>query len=302
MRVATNTVSEAMLRQIQQLTTDQAKLQQQVASGRRITNPEDDPAAVGRVLTLQSEQRQLAQYTNNASRALMLAQSSYAGLKGLKTVSDRANELATLGTGAMNPEQLEAYAIELDQLIEQGLQHANSKLGGDYLYAGTAIDTPPFTATRDVNGQITAVTYGDGSPAYIQQSEIALSEATSVAPSTTGNTNQGIAGMLNAMISLRNALASGDTNAVRAAQPALATGEDVVIGAIAHIGGIQTRIEAAQEQLADGVTNLASLVSAESSLDLPTAIVRLSQTQTAYQAALASTSKVMTLSLLDYIR
>lgn len=297
MRIASNTVSDAMLRQIQQLTVDQAKLQQQVGSGRRITNPEDDPAAVGRVLLLQSEQRQLAQYSSNASRALTLAQSSYAGLKGLKSISDRVNELATLGTGAMSNEQMEAYAIELDQLIEQGLQLANSQSGGDYLFAGTAVSAAPFAETR-VDGKIDTVNYvGNSSQAPIQ-----LSEATSVAPSTSGTTNDGIEAMLNAMVALRKALEDGDPAAVRAAQPALVTGEDVIIGAMADVGGIQTRIEAAKKQQADGVTNLAALVSSESSLDLPTAVVELNQIQTAYQAALATTSKVMNLSLLDYIQ
>lgn len=302
MRIASNTTSDAMLRQIQQLMGEQAKLQQQVGSGRRITQPEDDPAAVGRVLNLQSEQRELAQYASNSNQALMLAQSSFAGLQGLKKVSDRANELATLGTGAMSPEAMQAYAIELDQLIEQGLQLANTKAGGDFIFAGTAIDTPPFTATRDADGRITSVTYGDGSAAYSQQAAIPLSEATSVSASTSGTANAGFATMLNSMVALRTALNAADTTAVRAAQPGLVDGEDVIIGAMADIGGIQTRIEAARAQQADGVTNLEALVSAESSLDLPTAIVKLNQTQTAYQAALASTAKVMNLSLLDYIQ
>src|SRR5882724_3902260 len=102
MRIASNTVNDAMLRQIQQLMGDQAKLQLQVSSGRRITQPEDDPAAVGRVLNLQTEQRQLAQYADNTARALTLSQTSYSGLQGLKKVSDRAGELATLGTGALS--------------------------------------------------------------------------------------------------------------------------------------------------------------------------------------------------------
>lgn len=306
MRIASNTVSDAMLRQIQQLTTDQAKLQQQVGSGRRITDPEDDPAAVGRILNLQSEQRQQTQFASNASRALTLAQASYSGLKSLKTISDRANELATLGTGAMSPESMAAYATEMNQLIEQGLQIANGKSGNDFLYAGTAVDSTvamptPFVATT-VAGQITAVTYGDGSAAYSTQARIPLSEATSVTPSTSGATNQGIADFINAMITLRDALNSGNTTAVSAAQPALVAGEDGIITAMADNGGIQSRIEAAQSLQADSVSSLESRISDESSVDLPTTIVKLTQTQTAYQAALASMTKVMNLSLLDYLQ
>jgi len=298
MRLASNTVSDAMIRQIQQLMGDQAKLQLQVSSGRRITQPEDDPAAVGRVLNLQSEQHQLAQYSNNASRALSLSQSSYSGLQGLKRVSDRVGELATLGTGALSPDAMGIYGTEVDQLLEQALQLGNSKSGGDYLYGGTAVDAPPFVATRDAAGKITSIVYNGNT----SQASIPLSEATSVTPSTSGATNTGIGQFLTSMIALRDSLTSGDASAVRAVQPNLLLGENTIISAMADSGGIQTRIEAAQAQQLDRTQSLESLVSTESSVDLPTTIVKLNQAQTAYQAALSSAAKVMNLSLLDYIK
>ena len=159
MRIASNSVSDSMVRQIQQLTSDQAKLQLQVSTGRRITQPEDDPAAVGRVLGLQSEQRQVQQFGANTDRALALAQTSYSGLQGLKKISDRAGELATLGTGAHGADAIKSYATETDQLIEQAVQLANTQSGGDYIYGGTAVDAPPFDVVRDSSGSITSVTY-----------------------------------------------------------------------------------------------------------------------------------------------
>jgi flagellar hook-associated protein 3 FlgL len=287
-----------MIRQIQQLTGEQAKLQLQVSTGRRITQPEDDPTAVGRVLTLQSEKRQIGQYASNAIRAQTLAQTSFSGLQGLKKVSDRAGELATLGTGAMSTDAMNAYATEVEQLLEQALQLANSRAGSDYIFAGTAVDAPAFSATRDADNNITTLTF-DGNTS---QAVIPLSEATSVSPSTSGTTNQGIGDFLNHLVALRDALTAGDIDAVRAVQPGLTDDEDMLIAAMADNGGIQTRIEAAQVQQQDRATNIETLISNETSVDLPTTIVRLNQTNTAYQAALASASKIMNLSLLDYIR
>jgi len=101
MRVSSNTVSDGIIRQIQQLSSQQAKLQSQVASGQRISQPEDDPAAVSRVLNLESERRQISQFGKNADNALAIAQASFSGLQGIKKISDRAGELATLGTGVL---------------------------------------------------------------------------------------------------------------------------------------------------------------------------------------------------------
>ncbi len=297
MRISSNTLSDAMVRQIQQLTSDQAKLQTQVATGRRITQPEDDPAAVGRVLNLQSDQRQIAQFGANADRALTLAQTSYSGLQGLKKISDRAGELATLGTGALGTDAVKAYATETDQLIEQAVQLANTQSGGDYIYGGTAVAAPPFTITRDADGVITSVVYAGNTA----QASIPLSETSSVSPSTNGATNTGIAGFIANLIALRDALKTGSTSAVSGTQAGLATTEDTIITAMADNGGIQTRIEAAQAQQQERTSNIAALVSNETAADLPSTIVKLNQTQTAYQAALASAAKIMNLSLLDYI-
>ena len=298
MRISSNNVADAIVRQIQNLSNQQAKLQNQVSTGQRISQPEDDPAAVGRVLNLESESRQLAQFGSNASRALELAQVSASGLQGLKKISDRAGELGTLGTGVLGADGMKTYASEADQLIEQALQFANTRSNGDYIYAGTKTDSPPFTATRDANGQITSVAYsGDAASATIP-----LSESASVSPTTDGTTNAGFANFLNGLVALRDALNSGTVANVTAAQPALASSEDVLVSAIADNGGVQTRIEAAQSQQADRATSLTGLISHETDADLPSTIVKLNQTQTAYQAALASAAKIMNQSLLDYIK
>lgn len=297
MRISNSSISDAMVRQLQQLTADQSKLQMQVSTGRRITQPEDDPAAVGRVLTLQTEQRQLEQYSDNAGRALSLAQESFSGLQGLKKVSDRAGEIATLGSGAMSADALSSYAIEADELLEHALQLGNSRSGTDYIYGGTKVDAPPFVAIRDLSGKITSVTYNGNAT----QAAIPLSETTTVAPSTSGTTNSGIGDFITNLIALRDALSSGNTANVRTTQQGVLDGEDTIVAAMATNGGMQTRIEAAQAQHEDRAASLESLISDESSVDLPTTIVKLNQTQTAYQAALASAAKIMNLSLLDYI-
>jgi flagellar hook-associated protein 3 FlgL len=298
MRIATNSISDGIISQIQQLTSQQTKLQSEISSGQRISQPEDDPAAVGRVLNLESEGRQIAQYGSNAARALEMAQASFSGLSAIKKVSDRAGELASLGTGVLGTTAMQAYATETNQLIEQAVQAANTRFNGNYIYAGTAVDAPPVTVTRDSSGQITSVSYAGNSA----QAAIPLSEATSVTPSTDGATNAGLSTFINNLVSLRDALNSGDPAAVTAAQPGLTASEDLIISAIADNGGVQMRIEASQSQQADRTTSVNQLISSETSADLPSTIVKLNQTQTAYQAALQSATIIMKLSLLDYIR
>ena len=298
MRVTNTTLSENIVRQIQQLGTNQAKLQTQVATGQRIFRPEDDPTAVGRVLNLESEQREIAQYLSNADRALEITQASFAGLQQLKKISDRASEIGTLGAGALSADASRAYASEVNQLLEQTLQFANTKFRNDYIFAGNRVDSAPFVATRDASGSITGVAYaGSGEPAAIQ-----LSENASISPGATSGTNGDIGDFLNSLVALRDALATQNSTDLTTAQTNLATAEDELVSALASHGGIQTRIEANRAQQQDRADNLEVLVSAEVDADLPSTIVRLTQTQTAYQAALQSAANIMRISLLDYIR
>lgn len=298
MRISSQTVSDAIVRQIQQLGNQQAKLQTQVATGQRIFNPEDDPSAVGRVLNLETESRAIEQYSRNVDRALEVSQSTYSSLQQLKKVSDRAGELATLGAGVLGNDAAAAYASEVDQLIEQAVQLGNSKLRNDYLFAGTATDAPPYSVTRNGDGRITSVAYTGNS----DRAEIVLSEATSINPGSTGTTNEGIEAFLNSLIALRDALRVNDSAAVTAVQADLTTGEDLIINSLAEHGGVQSRIEATQALLDRRADDIETLISSETDIDLPEYIVRLSQSQTAYQAALQSGANIMRLSLLDYIR
>lgn len=298
MRISTNTVQETIVRQIQQLGGQTSKLQNQVATGQRILSADEDPAATARVLNHQSELRRVDQFDTNATRAIEISQATFAGLKDVKEISDRSTELATLGRSPTSPDALLAYSSEVNQLIEQLLQVGNTRLGNDYLFAGTAVDAAPFTATRDASGNVTAVTY-DGN---MSVASIPLSEVASVSPSASPDTNLALRDLLNELVSLRDALATNDSAGIATSQDNLINAEDAFVTALASTGAVQTRIEVNRAQQQTRGDSLVELIGRETTVDLPDAIVRLNQSQVAYQASLQSAANIMKISLLDYIR
>ena len=298
MRVPTNSFSGTLVSQLQKLTSRQAGLQNQVATGQRITNPSDDPAAIARVLKLQGEKREIQQFARNNDRALNVSQSSFAAIEQMKHQSDRAGEIAVLGTGTTSPDAYRAYASETDQMIEQALQTVNTKYGGEHLFGGTKSDVAPFTAARDVNGKITSITYTGAA----NGAEIRISEGAKLSPFTSGAENQKFADFVNNLVSLRDALSSSSGAAVQAARPGLETSENDFLVTLSGIGAKQGRLEADRTQNEARFGELEKLTSAETDVDLPSAVVKLTQAQTAYQAALESGSKILNMSLLDYIR
>lgn len=287
-----------MLAQVQTVSERQSRLQTQVATQQRIFQPEDDPAAVGRYLTLDAERRQITQYITNSDYALDLTQATYSGIQAIKKLSDRAGELATLGAGSISADASTAYAAEVDQLLEQALLQVNSRLRNDYIFAGTAVDTPPFSATRDAAGKITGVSYVGNST----QTSVQISDTASIAPGSTGDTNTKLGDFINHLVQLRDALNSGSTANVSAAQSLLEGDEDNIVSAMSENGAVQLRIEVSQSQSKERLANVNTLISGETSVNLPEAITKLSQASLAYEAALQSMSQIMKVSLLDYVR
>ena len=108
--------------------------------------------------------------------------------------------------------------------------------------------------------------------------------------------------MINQLVALRDALKNADGAAIATSQSDLLTSEDLLVSALADNGAVQLRIEVQKNQQQTRGDNLVALVSSETAADLPDSIVRLNQSQTAYQAALQSAASIMRISLLDYIK
>src|SRR5260221_98187 len=293
MRVTANSFPDSLINQLNELSQRQQRLQNQAATGQRIQLPEDDPAAMGRVLNLQTEAKSVAQFQNNIASLTETAQSTYGVMTGLKKVLDRASELATLADGTKSPAELKLFATELTQLIKQGVQLTQTKDRGDYLLSGTRSDQAPFVMTTDADGNVTSVTYQGNQSA--PQSEIAEGVTMSahiVGANPTGSGPRGLitdsrfgADLFNHLISLQNHLLAGDTASVaNTDRAALANDEENLVAHLGNNGAVQARLEASAAVAASRGDALEKSGSKEADADLTQNFVHLSQTPNAYQA------------------
>ncbi len=311
MRVSANTFSDTLITQLNNLSVRQQRLQNQAATGQRVRLPEDDPVALRRVLDMQSEFSSNGQYTKNIDRQLELAQASYNGIKSLKTISDRASEIATQVDDLKSPEELQFYAREITEMLKQAVHLLNATNRGDAIFGGTVTDQPPFNMTLDANGNVTAVTYqGNTAQAESEIAEDIMISTQIVGENNSGSGPRGLvtdsrsgADLLNHLISLQNNLISGNTAAIAATDRGnLANDEDNLLYHISSNGAIQARLETTQALNAERGLAIEEQVSKEVDADLAQTMVKLSQTQTAYEAALQSGARALNLSLLDYLR
>ena len=310
-RVTTNSFTDTLLNQLARLGVRQQQLQGQAASGLRVQAPEDDPSAVRRVLDMQAESAAVTQYQSNIARLKEQSQAAYDAMQSLKTISDRASEIATLADGTKSPQELQTYATEVTQLIQQAVQAMNTKHQGDYLFGGTLTDQQPFDLTTDSSGLPTAVTYvGNTSVPSYEISEGATLSVLPVGANTTGAGPQGVitdsrsgADFFNHLLSLQNHLLAGDTASIQSSDlSGFRADEQNIISQMATTAAVQSRMDAANTIAASRSASLEKLISGQADADMTTVLVQLNQTQTAYQAALASGAKLLNVSLLDYLQ
>lgn len=122
-----------------------AKLQQQIASGVRINRPSDDPLATKVVL---SRQTLLGRYEAER-RTLGVAKDrlnqANTELLAIEDLLVKAKDIASEARSALDDSEKEFYARDVDALLEQLFNAANSQFDGDYLFSGDAVRTQPYT-------------------------------------------------------------------------------------------------------------------------------------------------------------
>ncbi len=147
MRVSSNQVLfsglNAMLDQQARLN----KTQLQIASGKKILTPADDPAAAANVLNLQQSLNITTQYQENAGYARIRLNTEETSLSSISNVLGRVRELALQGNNAaLSDNERGSIALEVRQRIDELLALANSRdAAGNYLYAGYQETVQPFS-------------------------------------------------------------------------------------------------------------------------------------------------------------
>jgi flagellar hook-associated protein 3 FlgL len=311
MRVSSLSFGDNFLYQTNQLENEQTTLQNQATTGLKLSLPEDDPAGMSQALQLQTDSSANTQYQSNITQLQDSATTSYNAMNGLQTLISKANEIAASVDGTTSTTEMSSYASEIGGIIQQAVQLANTQDSqGNYIYGGTNVSTPPFAATTDSNGNVTAVNYQGNSS--VAQSEIAPGvtiSAQTLGANSTGSGPRGLitdsrygADLFNHLISLQNDLSSGNAGAVNSTDvPQLAKDEDNIAYQVGSNGVMQSTLSNTSSVATQQGANLTTQMSNDTSANLATTLSNLQQTQTSYQAALQSGVMVMQLSLLDFL-
>jgi flagellar hook-associated protein 3 FlgL len=128
-------------------------LQQQVATGRRVNRPSDDPSAALRIIPLQNDLRGLQQMSDNVALSRETLNTGAASLEDASNLVQRVRELTMQAVnGSVDQGDRNSIGEEMDQLLQQLVSIGNSRRGDRYLFGGTESGSAPFELIEDGGG------------------------------------------------------------------------------------------------------------------------------------------------------
>ena len=282
------------LNQVQQQ-LDQAN--QEIASGRSINAPSDNPSGTSALILNHAAQDQTDSYQQNVSdlqSRLQIADSS------LSSAVSAVNQAISLGVEAgdstLSSSDLQAVEQQLSGIQSQLVSIGNTTAGGTYLFGGTLVETQPFTldpsaaagVTYNGNSGVTSVEISNGQnlSVNVPGSQLFLNSSGSV----FGALNQLITAVQN------NSGISAAVTALGQAATELNTQRVSYDTALDQLQSTGSFLSSEQVQLSTQESNI-------DAANMPQVITQFSQAQTAYTTLVEAENQLLNLpNVLDFLQ
>ncbi|MEO8220498.1 MAG: flagellar hook-associated protein 3 [Specibacter sp.] len=286
------TNSTAAQRGMQANAVKLAEAQLRANSLQKNTRLSDDPGAASDSLAVRAAQAQAAQHGRNIDNGDGWLTMANGALDTSVTLLQRVQYLTLQGAnGGITPEAKEAIAVELDSISGELLAQANTKFLGRTIFAGNSDagsafkGTPPeFTGTgngpvlRRISGEATVRVDADGAAIFANGADSVFEQVSKIAADLRAGTD--IADSIDTVNAALNN----------------------VIGQRSVLGARHAELLRAKDSNVNALVDLESQRASVEDLDLGRAILDLKTQELAYQASLSVTAKVLSTTLMDFLR
>jgi len=268
--------------------------QNQLASGKSIRRPSDDPSGASKALKLRSDLSINEQYIKNTDNALSWLNITETALRDIGDSLQRARELTVRAANAtFTPENRAAIADEIDQIQQHIYQLGNSTYAGRYIFAGFRTEVPAFSRAAG------ALVFNGNAGEIVFE----VSVGSRIPVNVTGDpSGVDIAGIYATLESLENDLRSPVMTPV---DHYLTEIDLFARQALAHrsaIGAKTNRFEMIRARLLDSEVNITELLSKTQDADVAEVMMNLKEAEMVYNASLATGARIIMPTLVDFLR
>jgi flagellar hook-associated protein 3 FlgL len=292
MRVTQGMLATNSLRHLSQSYSNMGKYQDQLATGKKINRPSDDPVVAIKGMYYRTNLTEVEQYKRNLTEAYQWMESSESGIEHATQVIQRVRELVVQGnTGSNSPEDLKAIGVEIGQLKEDLANVANTQVAGRYIFNGTKTDSAPVTI--DESG----ITVDMNTEAFNVEVSNGVKLKVNINPTNVFGSE-----LFNTLQSIEDALNSGSIETGDEFLSKLDEHFDVMSAERSEIGARYNRLEMIDTRIQDQEIIASRILSENEDADIEKVITDLTIQESIHRASLAVSSKIIQPSLIDFLR
>jgi flagellar hook-associated protein 3 FlgL len=276
------------------------KANEQIATGKKLNRPSDDPAAVSSITYEKAQLSTFAGYQDAISSATLLLNATNSALENLHSLIANAKQIGANATSA-NPPDIATFATLVNNVINSTIGVANTKVGDTYIFSGYGTDQPAVNTTT---GTLTATATNNLISMQINSGvsvNVNVTANSMIASGTAQDTNT----IIGAMQALQTAIQTSNQAGIQTALTALDTLSASVLSSQSDIGIRQNRISLEKQYLTSRDADVTNSVSDKLMLsDVETAkmITDVQQKQTSLQSLRSISSGFLQTSLFDFLK
>jgi flagellar hook-associated protein 3 FlgL len=293
MRVSTPYQFDSYSQGIQSAHSRLLRVQNQVTTGKRIEKFSDDPLGASMTVSMRSLKAASGQYQSNLKLAKGAVGFTEDALSNIHELARKAYELSVQGANDTTTQtSRNAMASEVRDLKRRLVDLGNTRgPQNQYLFAGTATDVMPYKASGDT----------------IQFEGNTNSVIAEVGPNTTLRQNTDgepmISDLFQKLSALENNLLGGNLGAISGVDIAeIQESMNTILQARSVVGTKLQQIEELDAHHTRRIDELSERISDVEDIDMSEAVVKLKESEIAYQAALQVAAQGYSMSLMDFIR
>jgi flagellar hook-associated protein 3 FlgL len=302
MRVTNSIITRNSQSRLQSNLQGLDRVRDDISSGIRLRKMSDNPTSGGELVRIGSSMRALSQFKRNVDSGVARASAEENVLDQLTNALTRGIELGIgQASGTANAQSRLIVKAEVDQLINFASNLGNTRIGDEYLFGGNRAGEAPFTTPAPAIGSFSGLTLA-GNPVN-PSGNITLEIGDNIFVTPTHNGTQVFldTDALEALRALSTALGNNDPPAIQAAADRITTANSNVQSLIGTQGARINELEMATVNLNLMELDLKTFRSDLRDTEVDKAMIELVCKQTLYQAAMGATSRILGLSLANYL-
>jgi flagellar hook-associated protein 3 FlgL len=270
----------------------------QISSGRSVNVPSDNPAAAALLEQNADQTSQIDQFQRSLGSVQGEIQNADSTLNSVITSLQQAISLGVEGAnGTLNASDRAAIVVQVQGIQSQLLGLANLTYQGNYVFGGTATQTPPYVLN---SGSSSGVTYQGNTGV----NSVSLGNNFSLQTNLPGSQIFSSPGgdVFLSIQDLISGLQSNNGNSIGTAVNELSNASNQVNAQATFYGNALNQLTSQSTYLDTESTQLAQQQDTEGAANLPAVITNLTTAQTSLQATLESIAQTAQTNLFSYLR